>query len=245
MIKNLVKLFVFSSIFLSIGAHAGTIYGAGGITPISTIDQFSRIDGQIDFSWGNNQGHTFEWDYYAEQGVMFHSGAYVDMLEGVTSVGRVNDEVSATRLDQPSVISGGGWIDGLVLDMQSAITLTTPTKAFGLTAVDQSAIITAWGTDGKLLGQVAWVPDVQDEGGFVGITTDGTDLIAMIAVSGGYSPLTAKDANGFYLPPNPRGVPITDNWVWGEAAGVPEPSSFALFGLSALGFASLRKKRKV
>lgn len=228
-LKRLLTLSTTAMLFaFNVPAYAGAITSYGAVTALTNISQMSNTDGFADFEGGGN----IPVNTYSAMGLTLAANGtnFSSILPGIVSSG-VASNVYSTNFSYlfPGPIGGGGSISGLNGAIGLVGTFSSFVTQVGATFSRNGAqFLTAWGTDGSLLGQVRWDPS--SDASFVGIDT-GSAAIAMIAYGNDDVFNGANyDVGG--------STTIFDNMVWNGTPSVPEPLPLTLLGigLAMLGF---------
>lgn len=185
-------------------AWAGTIEAQGNVVALDNINQIGSVTGSAMFD-EEFQG-PIPLDQYA--GITFQVGELGMILPGVVEVGEAPEpQYTAPGVYFPTPIAGFGAQTGNICLTGGAITFADPVTQFGLTAAGLVTMhITAWDSNGALIGQVTWTPD-ENQSAFVGIDTMGVP-IALLAISG-------DDIFGGVEWDDLGATPRSDNWIWG------------------------------
>ncbi len=214
-------------------AAAGSITAVGAVSALTDIDQLGYVTGTAGFDmtpvWSEFPGGA-----YTAAGMTMNEGSLGTILPGCVSGGTAYLPRSYYFDAFINPIAGGGSADGLSSACYGLVaTFSAPITQWGATfSKNGTQYLTAWASDGALIGQVTWNPSF--DSAFVGIDT-GSVPIAMLAlgnddVYGG----AEYDVGGH--------TPIWDNAMWGNS--VPEPSTFALFGLAVGALVWHRRRRR-
>ncbi len=192
-------------------ALAGDIAAVGNVVPLDHIDQMVVLDGVAEFD-EQGSGTLVSLTQYKPLGMRFGTGAFATILPGVMQAG---DAYQAQRQGFqfyfPSP-QGGGFQNGVPVMFAGVVTFSQKVTQVGLTAsTNGNQYLTVWDADGKMLGQVTWMP--QGTSSFIGIDSKGVP-IAMAAygnddVWGGQK----YDIGGSTI--------ISDSWVWGRGECTP------------------------
>lgn len=206
---------------------AGTVTSVGSVNAL-TVSQLGHILGTADFNDACCYAPVPS-DRYATSGMILqgvpgnssndvlfsNANSFSTIFPGIVSAGHAvlpAYEVATGLFPPPQ---GGGQQTGAYAIYGLVATFSVPVTQFGLTLSKNGVqYITAWRTDGTLIGQVKWQP--AGDASFVGLSS-GSTPIAMVAV--GNDDVFAGEVYDFNGP-----TPCFDNAVW----AVPEPSIFSL-----------------
>jgi MYXO-CTERM domain-containing protein len=199
-----------ASYFLLTGiAHAGALLAQGNVTVIDNVNQMQGIVGTGDFNEGMAGGVPA--GVYAGEGMTWRSGLLTGILPGCVTPGSGTIPSYQTGNNYfPGPIGGGGVANGSFAYHAGVVTFDQAITQVGLVASrNGTQYLTAWDTNGNMLGQVRWTP--ANDSAFIGIDTNGVP-VGMVAYGnddlwggGSYS------IGGSTI--------ISDSWVWG--VGVP------------------------
>lgn len=218
---------------------AGTITSSGAVDALTDISQMASIYGSAPFEVTGASTEVVPLGLYSASGLTFRTGALSSILSGVTSSGSASTPQASTTFSGPSYfptpIAGGGTNTGQANFLGGVGTFSTPVTQAGVTiSRNGTQYLTAWDSSGALIGQVKWVPT--SDSSFFGLDSRGVP-IAMIALGN-------DDVYGGVSYSIGGSTIISDDWVWGPGAVVPEPGTFALFGAGLLGLAGLVRRRR-
>ncbi|PRQ10059.1 MYXO-CTERM sorting domain-containing protein [Enhygromyxa salina] len=196
--------------FACIGlVHAGTLTAQGAVSVIDHTNEMQGVVGTGDFNEGNGGGVPAA--VYAGQGMTWRSGLLTAILPGCDTPGSAtipSYQVNGAYFPDP--VAGGGVASGTFAFHAGVVTFDQAITQVGLVASrNGTQYLTAWDTNGNMLGQVKWVP--ANDAAFIGIDTNGVP-VGMVAYGnddlwngGSYS------IGGSTI--------ISDSWQW--AVGTP------------------------
>ncbi|WP_197041593.1 thrombospondin type 3 repeat-containing protein, partial [Chondromyces apiculatus] len=185
-------------------AQAGTITSVGAVQALTHKNQIVGAIGSGNFDEGPTTGYVPS-DVYASQHLVWQQGDFGGILQNCVTQGSTSRPAYTFY---PSLFpnpTGGGAHVGQAASGGHVARFTTKVTQVGLTAsTNGQQFLTAWRTNGTLIGQVSWQPT--GDSAFVGIDTLG-EPIAMIAY--GNDDLAAgatysSSGNTIY----------SDTWIW-------------------------------
>ena len=194
------------ALLLASEAHAGTLTAQGNVTVLDDISQITNPVGTADFNDGPLNSNM-PLDLYQDQGILFHTGPFANILPGVAEAGTATAPFYQNNFTYfPGPIAGGGTAEGFFVYFAGVATFEQNITQVGLTAGrNGTQYLTVWDTDGVMLGQVQWTP--ANDSAFIGIDTQGVP-IGMISY--GNDNVWGGEAYGV------GGATImSDTWVWG------------------------------
>ncbi len=193
-------------------ARAGTLSKHGAVQVLDHVSQLENVTGEANFDAGPHDSPV-ALDAYAEEGALFHLGPLSDALAGVETEGSANQPMFYDWVQLgyfPAPIAGGGQTGGLQTHFAGVVTFSETVTQFGLTASSSGPqYLTAWDSEGVMLGQVDWAP--AGDAAFVGIDSLGVP-IGMIAF--GNDDLWAGETYSVA-----GAAIISDHWRWGVGSG--------------------------
>lgn len=206
-------VFLVVSLF-STSAHAFTITAVGAVKALTDVSQMTQVTGQANFEEGPVNTPVAA-GQYAQFGLTFYQGPLSGALNGVTAQGNC----SFPQYADPKIFgnfpppSGGGVQMGQFNIFAGCATFSVPITQVGLTAgPNGDQYLTAWDTNGKLLGQVNWSP--LGDASFVGLDSFGVPIGLVTYGNDDVYGGASYDLGG--------ATNISDSWLWGPGAP-PKP----------------------
>lgn len=210
---------------LSSDVAAGEVSSVGNVLPLNNINQMKSFSGIGDFDIKTG---ALDLTGYQDQGLRFKTGLLANILPGAEVSGSANQPYHSTFYASNFnnlLPETGGIASGPQVYHCGVGTFSTTVTQFGLTASSNgTTYLTAWDTNGYMLGQVQWVPG--GTAGFVGIDSLGVP-IAMIS----YGNDDLFDGGSYSVSGS---TIISDTWVWGPGVACDNADVLAQGSVSAL-----------